>query len=526
MTADRSHAMDHVVLVIFENRSLDNLLGRLYGPEHGKTFDGVIGKDLSNPIPEWAEHAAERKAVPYTIATDMDAPNPDSGEEFFHTNTQLFNILDEHNRFKIGEAVSAPWNAPEPGTVPTMDGFVADYISTFTAEMGRQPTYDESAQIMTGYTPEQVPVLSTIARDFGVFDHWFCEVPSQTFMNRSFWTAASSSGFVINSPVSNFTQHNAAETLFDRLEAHGRTWKVYVQEPMPLSFTGLIHMPRLKERLATNFVPYSQFERDAAEGTLPDFSLIEPNMLSGHSDYHPAFGRSFVPGDMNLPMDPPSSIRGGEAFLARIYDAIRAAASPEGSNAYDTLFFIGWDEPGGTYDHVPPGAVPPPDPSAPAGQLGFKFDRSGYRVPAIVVSPWVDEGIVINDEYRHTSMIATLRKVWDLGDPLTARDAAAAPFDHLLSRETPRDPGSWPDVEALPVPQFHMDTVQMGRALSVLGKTAGSGMLEHAKQSGIAIPRELTDPGAHPTVEQTIGALRSIAAQVFPLLAQGTLVSQ
>lgn len=101
---------------------------------------------------------------------------------------------------------------------------------------------------MTGYTPEQVPVLSGIARGFGVFDHWFCEVPSQTFMNRSFWTAATSSGFVVNSPVSNFTWHNTAETLFERLEAHGRTWKVYVQEPMALSFTGLIHMPRLKER--------------------------------------------------------------------------------------------------------------------------------------------------------------------------------------------------------------------------------------------------------------------------------------
>ena len=70
--------------------------------------------------------------------------------------------------------------------------------------------------------------------------------------------------------------------------------------------------------------------------------------------------------------------------------------------------------------------MPPPDPSAPAGQLDFKFDRSGYRVPAIIVSPWVDEGIVINDEHRHTSMIATLRKVWDLGDAFTARDAAAA----------------------------------------------------------------------------------------------------
>ena len=68
----------------------------------------------------------------------------------------------------------APFNAPaDPDQVPTMDGFVADYISAFTAEMGRQPTYDEYSQIMTGYTPEQMPVLSTLARGFATFDHWF-----------------------------------------------------------------------------------------------------------------------------------------------------------------------------------------------------------------------------------------------------------------------------------------------------------------------------------------------------------------
>jgi phospholipase C len=145
MSNDRSQAMDHVVVVLFENRSLDNMLGHLYGPEDGKTFEGVIGKELSNPIPDWAEHGAERMAVPYTIGTDMDAPNPDSGEEYFHTNVQLFNGLEEQNRFKIGDEVSAPWNAPEPGAVPTMDGFVTDYISTFTGEMGRQPTYEEYA---------------------------------------------------------------------------------------------------------------------------------------------------------------------------------------------------------------------------------------------------------------------------------------------------------------------------------------------------------------------------------------------
>ena len=75
----RDNALDHVVVVVFENRSLDNVLGRLYGPGDGKRFEGVIGKDLSNPIPEWAEHGAERKVVPYAVATDMDSPNPDTG---------------------------------------------------------------------------------------------------------------------------------------------------------------------------------------------------------------------------------------------------------------------------------------------------------------------------------------------------------------------------------------------------------------------------------------------------------------
>ena len=329
----------------------------------------MIGKDLSNPIPEWAEHGAERKTVPYTVTTDMDAPNPDSGEEYFHTNTQLFNTLDEHNRFKIGEAVTAPWNVPPPGTEPTMDGFVTDYISTFTGEVGRQPTYEEYAQIMTGYTPEQVPVLSGIAKGFGVFDHWFCEVPSQTFMNRSFWTAGTSSGFVVNSPAMKWTAENTAETLFNRLEAHGRTWKVYVLEPSRVSFTGWIHMPRLKDRLATHIVPFSEFERDAANGTLPDFSLIEPNLIAGHGDYHPACGRSFIGGDVDIAVDPPSSILAGEDFLARIYGAIRSADSAEGSNAYNTTFFIGWDEPGGTYDHVPPGAGAAAGPQRPRGAV-------------------------------------------------------------------------------------------------------------------------------------------------------------
>jgi phospholipase C len=141
-TPEKSKALDHVVVVLFENRSFDNVLGHLYGPEDGKNFEGVIGKQLSNPIPEWAEHGAEKQVVPYTVATDMDSPNPDSGEEYFHTNTQLFNTLDDANRGKIGKAVAAPWNAPPAGATPTMDGFVTDYISNFTGEIVSFPRFD------------------------------------------------------------------------------------------------------------------------------------------------------------------------------------------------------------------------------------------------------------------------------------------------------------------------------------------------------------------------------------------------
>ena len=127
---DRSNALDHVVVVMFENRSFDNLLGRLYQPGEVESFEGVIGKDLSNPIPEWAEHGADKKVVPYGISPTMNTPWPDPGEECPHINTQLFGILDEANRGVLQPEKT--FNAPDyPNQQPTMDGFLTDYISTF-----------------------------------------------------------------------------------------------------------------------------------------------------------------------------------------------------------------------------------------------------------------------------------------------------------------------------------------------------------------------------------------------------------
>lgn len=511
-------AMDHVVLVLFENRSFDNLLGRLYQPGEVASFEGVTGRELTNPIPAWAQHGAERKVVPYGVAAGMDWPNPDPGEEYQHTNTQLFNVLDPDNRFCDAGQMRPPYNAPAEGQVATMDGFVTDYISFLTVELGRQPTYAEYSQIMAGYTPEQVPVLSGLARGFGVFDHWFSEVPSQTMANRSFWTAASSSGFVVNRPLTNFMRHNRAETVFERLDRHGRSWKVYVLEPDPISFTGFIHMDRLRGRFASHFAPFREFEADVAAGTLPHFSLIEPNLMAGHGDYHPAFGRALLPG-FSVLMDPPSSILSGEAFLDRIYRAVRSAPAAGRSNLFNTTLLVGFDEPGGTYDHVRPGSVPAPDPAAPPGQLGFTFQRSGYRVPAVIVSPWVPERTVVSEEHRHTSLLATLRQVWNLGPPFTQRDAGARTFRSILSLETPRPAEDWPGPVAQPVPAYQQERVAAHRALSTLGRHLCHGLFEHARYDPSLPDPPTEDPDLSP--ELAIEFAVYLGRRLFPGLASG-----
>ena len=508
---DRAKVLDHVVVVMFENRSFDNLLGRLYQPGDVASFNGVIGKDLRNPIPSWAEHGADRKLVPYGVATNMNTPHPDPGEEYPHINTDLFGTLDPANRFKPFKTMTAPYNAPDnPLLTPTMDGFVADYISTFTAEMRRQPTYEEYGQIMTGYTPAQMPVISALGRGFATFDNWFCEVPSQTFTNRSFFHAATSSGYVVNTdPADSFPVHNKAETLFERLEAKGLTWRVYVDAPSPMSMTGIIHASRLHGRFATNFSTVDDFLEDARRGRLPTYSFIEPNMWHGHNDMHPPVSSLYY----GLPVDAPSSLLGGEALLAQIYNAVRASTS-DGSNYRNTLLIVAFDESGGTYDHVPPPPAPPPDPAAPVGQMGFTFNRSGARVPAIAISAWVPERTVVNEEYRHTALIRTLRERWSLGFPFTARDAVARDIGPVLSLDKPRPPEQWPEVHPQPAPKFDAALLPPNQPLSVLGTGIFRAALGFEKMLGAHLPDY--PPGIEFTGAEAMTVIRDLSVQLFP----------
>jgi phospholipase C len=520
--AGPENALDHVVVVMFENRSFDNVLGRLYEEGEVASFEGVVGRNLSNPIPEWAEDA-DRGTVPYGVAPTMDTPNPDPGEELPHINTQLFGVLDERNR---GVLVSDQFfNTPEQPDRPTMDGFVTDYISMLMGELGRPPRYDEYSKIMTGYTPEQMPVLSALARGFATFDHWFCDVPTCTFPNRSFFHAGTSAGYVVNTtPADAFPVNNTAETLFDRLDANGLTWRVYCDPPSHYSLTGIIHASRLRDRFATNFFSTAQFFEDAETGQLPTYAFIEPQIIGyNHNDMHPPYSgllsavatqRGAVPEGIHF--DNPSSLIAGEELLARLYDAIRTASSPTGSNYRNTTLLVTFDEHGGNYDHVPPPPAVPPHRSDAPGQFGFTFDRSGVRVPTLTISAWIPERTVVTDEYRATSLLATMRERWNLGAPFTARDESARSFANIMSLPSPRPPEDWPDAIARAVPEMPDTLVPLDAPLGLIGKSLFLAVLGLGAGLGATVPH--INPNQELTGAQALAITHEILGDLFPAL--------
>lgn len=450
---------DHVVVLMFENRSFDHMLGRLYTKDTvpaGQKFEGLQTGDYSNTAPDGT-------VVPvhvYEGSTDeiMSQPDPDPGEFYSHVNTQLFGVVDpETNADLLTHHVAAPWNAPKKKQKPQMNGFVHDYIINYRRERGQDPTPEEYARVMGGFDPEMLPVLSTLARGFGVYDHWFCAVPSQTFCNRSFFHASTSHGFVTNvldGGLKKWLNAPAVPTIFNRLEEAGKSWRVYYDAEQVVSLTGMLHAPSIEKYWKTNFRGMEQFHEDAANGNLPEYAFIEPRMVFDHNDMHPPVSRPrVVREDGGDTFDSAmSDMRAAEALLAEVYTSVRGASSKKGSNAMNTLLLVTFDEHGGIYDHVPPpDATPPTEPAEP-GEMDFAFDRLGARVPTIAISAHTAPGSVINDEMHHGSVMKTLCEQHGL-TPLTLRDKDAPTLRNAVTLKTPRQPALWPDVHKPYVPK-------------------------------------------------------------------------
>ena len=211
------------------------------------------------------------------------------------------------------------------------------------------------------------------------------------------------------------------ETIFEVLQKTGHSWGIYNNTLLP-SLSKLMY-PRLG-LFPSHFHGFGQFKTDAKNGTLPSYSFVEPSFTIKPDDQHP-----------------PHDVATGERFLADIWTAVSTGAHWE-----QTLLVITYDEHGGCYDHVPPpwGAVSPDGESNGLG--GLPFNRFGVRVPAVVVSPFIEPGTVFRSPttvpFDHTSVLATLRDWLAIPDSAmlpSLRIAAAPTLEFLLTRDEPRE---------------------------------------------------------------------------------------
>jgi phospholipase C len=256
-----------------------------------------------------------------------------------------------------------------------MGGFVDSYAATHPAD-------PDPGVVMGYYTGADLPVFDHLTSEFAVCDRWFCSVPGATWPNRLYAAAGGASGSLDNRKVPIYD----VATFPRRLDAARVDWRWYYHDVPTLRLMDERYRFDLR-RFATfsrrQWLAPKTFIDAAAAGQLPAVSWIDPNFTdqdvvgpSGANDDHP-----------------PSDVRDGQDLVLRIYHALATAKTwPK------TLFVIVYDEHGGLFDHVPP----------PATGDGGRFGRFGPRVPAIVVSPFVERGAVSSEQYDHTSLIRTI----------------------------------------------------------------------------------------------------------------------
>jgi phospholipase C len=350
--SDQLPQVDHIVVVMLENHSYDNILG-------------TLGR--GDGLPRGADGAP-------------DATNPDGAGELvrsFHMPTPC----------QLHGKPSQTWNASHE----QYDG-------------GRLQGFVESASgpVAMGYwTGADLPFTHSLASTFPVADRYFCSVLAQTYPNRRYLISGTSFGLVADVLSDGLPPGG---TIFDLLSAHDISWKNYYSSlPTAGVYVSLLARPSITSNLAH----VDHFFADCASGSLPAFSIVDPN-----------FGTQSE--------EDPQDVQYGDVFLASVVRAVMAG--PKWST---TLLVWSYDEHGGYYDHVPPPRAAVPDavpPDLAPGDVPGRFDRYGFRVPAGVVSPYARAGYVSRVVHDHTSVLKLIETKWNL-PPLTHRDAAA---DDLL----------------------------------------------------------------------------------------------
>jgi phospholipase C len=266
---------------------------------------------------------------------------------------------------------------------------------------------------MSFWDNTDLPFTYSLVRHFPVGNRYFCSVLAQTYPNRRFLFCGTASGLVATDSQT-FSTPAANGTIFDRLDQHKIEWTNYYQQvPSPLIVPGYL-TPARKNRVKK----IDQFFTDAAAGRLPAFTFLDP-------DYDTTSEEN------------PQDVQVGERFVAKV-----AKALMHSPNWKHTAFFLTYDEHGGYYDHVPPPRAIKPDNIAPIPVPGQPplapggYDRYGFRVPTVVVSPWARAGYVSNGVQDHTSITAFIEHKWNL-PAMTFRDANAQPMTDYFDFTAP-----------------------------------------------------------------------------------------
>jgi phospholipase C len=351
--------LQHIVVLMMENRSFDHMLGSLKAAN--AKIDGVT-PDLSNP------DTSGNPVEPQAKAEFQSQLQPDPDHHFPAVDLQIF--------------------GGDPNRVANMQGFVKSYFN-------QQRDVGHSQKIMYYFAQKDLPVLTTLALEFAVFNRWFASIPGPTICNRAFAHYGTSFGRVdmnllyVNEPFKSIYQR-----MIDASPRHTSKLYYYDTASSTMEITNLLqNQPEL-------FGTYEQFLEDCDKGNLPDYSFVEPN----YNDHDTDSGEETA-NDQH----PDHNVQHGEIFIASIYQAIKNSRLWP-----NTALLIVYDEHGGIYDHVVPPACPPDQFTASANDTGtgrpFAFDRLGVRVPAILVSPWIQKGTVVDRVFDHASIPATVTK--------------------------------------------------------------------------------------------------------------------
>jgi len=352
--ADSIPQIEHVIVLMMENHSYDNYLGMLNrgdGLRRGPDGKPTNSNNDANGQPVRAFHMANTCQLPRQPSQAWSA---------------------SHEQYADG----------------TNEGFVRSASGPVA---------------MAYWTGDDIPFYYGLAETFTVCDKWFGSVLAQTYPNRRFLLAGTALG-TINNDFKYVTDGPQPPngTIMELLNRHTIPWRDYYTS---LPSVGL-YLPVLGAN-ADKVVNISQYYADAAAGTLPAFSLVEPN-YDQYSEENS------------------DDITRGESFSSKVIHA-----AMQGPGWSKTMLIWCYDEHGGYYDHVPPPAAVPPDnvpPMLGPGDPPGGYDRYSFRVPAVVVSPYSKRDYVSHVVHDHTSILSFLETKFNL-PALTERDAHA---DNLL----------------------------------------------------------------------------------------------